>query len=87
MTNAYDSSTISATAVVEALHEHGITHAVWLPDSETNFMHVLLTDDDSISLVPVCREGETMTTAAGLWVGGRKPVVMVQNTGVFESGE
>ena len=27
MTNAYDSSTISATAVVEALHEHGITHA------------------------------------------------------------
>ncbi len=87
MTNAYDSSTISATAVVEALHEHGITHAVWLPDSETNFMHVLLTEDDSISLVPVCREGETMAIAAGLWVGGKNPVVMIQNTGVFESGD
>jgi len=86
MTNAYDSSTISATAVVDALHDHAITHAVWLPDSETNFMHVLLTDDPSIQLVPVCREGETMAIAAGLWVGGAKPVVMIQNTGVFESG-
>jgi sulfopyruvate decarboxylase TPP-binding subunit len=87
MTNAYDSSTISATAVVDALREHGITHAVWLPDSETNFMHVLLTDDETIHLVPVCREGETMAIAAGLWVGGKKPVVMIQNTGVFESGD
>ncbi|MDA1258803.1 MAG: thiamine pyrophosphate-binding protein [Chloroflexi bacterium] len=87
MTGAYDSSTISATAVVDALHVHGITHAVWLPDSETNFMHVLLTEDDSIRLVPVCREGETMAIAAGLWIGGKKPVVMIQNTGVFESGD
>ena len=87
MTNTYDSSTIGAAAVVEALHEHGITHAAWLPDSEINFMHILLTDDDSISLVPVCREGETTAIAAGLWVGGKKPGVMIQNTGVFESGD
>lgn len=87
MTDAYDSSTISATAVVDALHEHGITHAVWLPDSETNFMHVLLAEDDSIRLVQVCREGETMAIAAGLWIGGKKPVVMIQNTGVYESGD
>ena len=25
--------------------------------------------------------------AAGLWVGGKKPVVMIQNTGLFESGD
>ncbi|MFW6174404.1 MAG: thiamine pyrophosphate-binding protein, partial [Chloroflexota bacterium] len=87
MSTAYESSTISARAVVDALHEHGITHAVWLPDSETNFMHTLLQDDDSITLIPVCREGETMAIAAGLWVGGKKPVVMIQNTGMLESGD
>ena len=40
-----------------------------------------------MDLVPVCREGETMAIAAGLWVGGKKPVVLIQNTGIFESGD
>ena len=60
---------------------------VWLPDSETNFMYQLLNEEDSLDLVPVCREGETMAIAAGLWVGGKKPVVLIQNTGIFESGD
>ena len=37
--------------------------------------------------MPVWREGETMAIAAGLWVGGKKPVVLIQNTGIFESGD
>jgi len=37
--------------------------------------------------VPVCREGESMAIAAGLWVGGKKPVVLIQNTGMFEAGD
>ena len=28
-----------------------------------------------------------MAIAAGLWVGGKKPVVLIQNTGIFESGD
>jgi sulfopyruvate decarboxylase TPP-binding subunit len=50
-------------------------------------MHELLSQEESITLVPVCREGETMAIAAGLWIGGKTPVVMIQNTGVFESGD
>ena len=50
-------------------------------------MYELLTGDSSLDLVPVCREGETMAIAAGLWVGGKKPVVLIQNTGIFESGD
>jgi sulfopyruvate decarboxylase subunit alpha len=48
--------------------------------------HQLLADPD-IDLVPVCREGETMAIAAGLWVGGKRPAVLIQNTGVMESGD
>lgn len=78
---------LNPTAVIGQLHENGVTHAVWLPDSETNFMYEEMTSDTSISLVPICREGESMAIAAGLWVGGERPVVMVQNTGLFESGD
>ena len=74
-------------SVVEELKKNSISHVVWLPDSETNFMYQLLTNEPSIDLVPVCREGETMAIAAGLWVGGKRPVVLIQNTGIFESGD
>ena len=46
-----------------------------------------MVDDTNMELVPVCREGESMAVAAGLWVGGKKPVVLIQNTGMFESGD
>ena len=74
-------------AIIEELKKNNFTHVVWLPDSETNFMYQLLTNERTLDLVPVCREGETMAIAAGLWVGGMKPVVLIQNTGIFESGD
>ena len=74
-------------AIIEELKKNNFTHVVWLPDSETNFMYQLLTNEPTLDLVPVCREGETMAIAAGLWVGGMKPVVLIQYTGIFESGD
>ena len=74
-------------AIIAELKKNDVTHVVWLPDSETNFMYEMLINDTSLDLVPVCREGETMAIAAGLWVGGKKPVVLIQNTGIFESGD
>jgi sulfopyruvate decarboxylase TPP-binding subunit len=50
-------------------------------------MYERMLEEPSIELVPVCREAETMAIAAGLWVGGKKPVVLIQNTGMFESGD
>ena len=73
--------------ILNQLIENGVTHVVWLPDSETNFMYEQMAGDARIHLVPVCREGESMAIAAGLWVGGKRPVVLIQNTGMFESGD
>ena len=50
-------------------------------------MFQLLTNEPTLDLVPVCREGETMAIAAGLWVGGKRPIVLRQNTGIFEAGD
>lgn len=79
-----------AAAVVSMLLEQGITHAVWLVDTESSSMYEALTDAHragSMMTVPVCREGESIAIAVGLMLGGKKPVVIMQNTGLFESGD
>ena len=32
-------------------------------------------------------EGEAFAVAAGLWLGGKKPIVFIQCTGLFEAGD
>lgn len=80
-------ASLTAQRVLDALKETGVTHVVWLPDSEANFMYNALQADPGLALVPVCREGEAMAVAAGLMVGGKTPAVMIQSTGFFESGD
>jgi sulfopyruvate decarboxylase TPP-binding subunit len=78
---------LTARVMVETLKRCGVTHLVWLPDTESGFLYQTLNDDPDIELVPVTREGETFAIALGLIVGGKKPVVCIQNTGLFESGD
>jgi sulfopyruvate decarboxylase TPP-binding subunit len=46
----------------------------------------MMTQND-FTLVQVCREGEALPIAAGLVLGGKKPLVLHQSTGIFESGD
>ena len=78
---------LTPKAILDQLHKNGVTHVVWLPDTETNYLYDQLVADQELQIVPVCREGESFAIAAGLWVGGKKPVVIIQNTGLFESGD
>ncbi len=78
---------LTPKAVQDQLHKNGVTHVIWLPDTESNFMYQLLSSDPTINIVPICREAESMAIAAGLWIGGKLPLVMIQNTGFFESGD
>ena len=77
----------SPQTVLEHLKSNGVTHVVWLPDSETNFLYMLMQDEPSLDLIPVSREGQAFSTAAGLSVGGARPVILIQNTGLMESGD
>jgi len=66
---------LQAASVLDELPRRGVTHSVWLPDSETGFMYQAMLSSP-ITLVPVCREGESMPIAAGLIMGGQRPVVL-----------
>ena len=40
-----------------------------------------------VRVVYATREGEAVALAAGLWLGGATPVVLIQNTGLLEAGD
>ena len=73
--------------IVRALADKGVTHVVGVPDNATRIIFDLLESSRQIQVVSVCREGEAWAIASGIWVGGKCPVVMIQNTGFLESGD
>ena len=78
---------LSPRRIVEEMKNNGVTHVVWLPDSETNFLYLLLKEEPDLSLITVTREGQAFSISAGLVIGGKKPVVLIQNTGLLESSD
>ena len=77
----------SAQKIVDELKKQGITHAVGVPDNGSARIYELLRADSGIEVITVTREGEAFALAAGLYVGGKKPVIIIQNTGFLESGD
>lgn len=73
--------------VVGILTELGYTHVVWVPDSALGPWEEALEASDQLRLIRVCREGEAWPLAAGLYLGGKQPLVVMQTTGLFESGD
>ncbi|MBN01608.1 MAG: hypothetical protein CMJ77_21040 [Planctomycetaceae bacterium] len=72
--------------IVAVLKEMEITHVIWVPDSEMGKWEPEL-DAALAQMVRVCREGEAWPLAVGLTVAGSRPLVMMQTTGLFESGD
>jgi sulfopyruvate decarboxylase TPP-binding subunit len=78
---------LDGPGVVQALVASGITHVVWLPDSELGLWENAFRASSDLRLVRACREGEAIAIAAGLHIGGKKPIVLIQCTGLFEAGD
>lgn len=78
---------LDGPSVVAALKACGVSHVIWVPDSELGAWEPALTGPEGLPLVRVCREGEAFAVAAGLLLGGKKPIVIVQCTGLFEAGD
>jgi sulfopyruvate decarboxylase TPP-binding subunit len=78
---------LDGPSVVAALKRCGVTHVVWIPDSELGTWEPALSTTEGLTLVRVCREGEAFAVAAGLWLGGKRPIILLQCTGLFEAGD
>ena len=78
---------ISAQKIVDELKKWNVTHVIGLPDNGTAQIFKQLHEDPEIDVITVSREGEAFAIASGLYVGGKHPVVIIQNTGFLESGD
>lgn len=78
---------LDGSALVQAFKRGGVTHIVWIPDSETGRWESAFRAEPQLQLLRVSREGEAMALAAGLLIGGQYPVVIIQCTGLFEAGD
>ena len=82
-----EATALSPETVMAQMKANGVTDIVWLPDSETNWLFLLMKADPDLRLIGVTREGHACSITAGLYAGGRKPMILIQNTGMLESGD
>lgn len=76
----------TGTEITAILTEFGFSHIVWVPDTAIGPWEQDL-EASTLKLIRVCREGEAWPLAAGLLLGGQQPLVVMQTTGLYESGD
>lgn len=70
-----------AKLVRDGLKEAGIDTIIALPDSRLKELYPLLAADPEFRYIPVTNEGEGVSIAAGFWLGGKNPIMIMENAG------
>jgi sulfopyruvate decarboxylase subunit alpha len=79
--------TRDAEVLAALLAEMGVSHVVTLPDNTSAPLLEAISLRTDLRLLQGTREGEVISLATGLWLGGCSPVVIIQNTGLLEAGD
>ena len=76
-----------AVSFAACLADLGVSHLVALPDNTSAPLLEAVGSQEEIELLFGTREGEVISLASGLWLGGASPSVLIQNTGLLEAGD
>src|SRR5262249_44449198 len=80
------SSTAWASAVCAGIHACGSRHIVYVPDNPlSHVLRVLAEHYPDITTTLATREEEGFGIAAGLYLGGVRPTMMLQSSGLGNS--
>lgn len=74
---------IPGTALADAIRALGVTHVISVPDTMQKSALDALAAAASPKLLYVCTEDEGMGINAGLYVTGHKPMLLIQNNGLY----
>jgi sulfopyruvate decarboxylase subunit alpha len=75
---------IPGSVAFAALQRNKVDHVVTVPDWVQLALHNRVNKADSgIKVINCTNENQTLTVAAGLTVGGKRPLVMMQNQGLY----
>jgi sulfopyruvate decarboxylase subunit alpha len=71
----------AAKEALNALVDSGIDFAACLPDSAFQELYLPLSAESKIDYVQVANEGDGVGICMGAWLGGKKPALIMENTG------
>jgi sulfopyruvate decarboxylase subunit alpha len=72
-------------AVYKGVKRTGIDFVASVPCVNLQALLRLVSDDPDIIHIPVTREEEGVGLCAGAWIGGRRPALLMQNSGLGNS--
>ncbi len=75
----------SSEAIYNAFKDIGIDFVVSVPCVNLSTILNMLDEDDEITHIPVTREEEGIGICAGAYLGGKKPAILMQNSGLGNS--
>ena len=73
---------VSAEVILEALDAVGITHVVIVPDTHQRSVLERL-EHSGPPVIRCATEADVMGVCAGLWMTGARPLVMIQQLGIY----
>ncbi len=76
---------VDAALIHAEIKKLGVDHIVCIPDSYQKTLISLLASDPDIRFMIACTEDEAIGVNAGLYIGGKNPMLVIQNNGVFAS--
>jgi sulfopyruvate decarboxylase TPP-binding subunit len=74
---------VSAEAIMQELNKLDITDVINVPDTHQRSLLAALARQSKIRLLTACTEDEAIAINAGLWMGGRRPVLSIQQVGLL----
>ena len=77
---------VVAAGLHDGLKAAGVSHCIYVPDSVLGPLTARCEGDPTIDTVVCAREDEGMAIAAGLFLAGKRSVVMMEASGIGYSG-
>jgi sulfopyruvate decarboxylase TPP-binding subunit len=74
---------VPSEAIVQEILALGITHVVNVPDTHQRSVLAALARQSRMRLLTACTEDEAIAINAGLWIGGQRPMLSIQQVGLL----
>jgi sulfopyruvate decarboxylase TPP-binding subunit len=76
---------IPAALLYEQILAQGVSHVLTVPDTHQKSLLALIAEKGTPRLITVCTEDEAIAINAGLYIAGQRPMLLIQNNGVYAS--
>jgi len=74
---------LSAARMLEALRAAAVSHVIVVPDTYQKTFLAAVAAASDLSMISACTEDEAVAINAGLYATGHRPILSVQNNGIY----